>query len=39
MKTAVLSWHRCLINTGVEKPEQHLNIDQNFDHQMSQSKS
>ncbi len=26
-KTTVLSCHRCLINTGVEKNEQHLNID------------
>jgi len=30
-KTAVLSCHRCLINTGVEKINmQHLNIDYNF---------
>jgi len=35
-ETTVLSCHRCLINTGVEKNEQHLNIDYNFDHQMSQ---
>jgi len=34
-----LSCHRCLLNTGVEKNEQHLNIDWNFDHQMSLSKS
>jgi hypothetical protein len=26
-KTIVLSCHRCLINSGVEKNEQHLNID------------
>ncbi len=26
-KTIVLSYHRCLINTVVEKNEQHLNID------------
>jgi hypothetical protein len=38
-KTTVLSCHRCLNNTGVDKNEQHLNIDQNFDHQMSLSKS
>jgi len=38
-KTTVLGCHRCLINTGVEKNEQHLNIDSNFDHQMSLSKS
>jgi hypothetical protein len=24
--------HRCLINTGVEQNEQHVNIDYNFDH-------
>ncbi len=35
----LLQIHRCLINTGVEKNEPSLNIDQNFDHQMSQSKS
>jgi len=29
----------CLIKTGVEKNEQHLNMDYNFDHQMSLSKS
>ncbi len=34
-KTTVLSCHRCLINTGVKKNELHLNIDNNFDHQMS----
>jgi len=38
-KTTVISYHRCLINTGVEKMEQHLNKDYNFDHQMSLSKS
>ena len=38
-KTAVLSCHRCLINTGVEKNEQHLNVDQNSDHKMYLSKS
>jgi hypothetical protein len=26
-KTTVLSSHRCLINTGIEKNELHLNID------------
>ncbi len=36
-KTTVLSCHRCQINTGVEKNE--LNMDLNFDHQMSLSKS
>jgi hypothetical protein len=34
-----LSCHGCLIKTGVEKNKQHLNIDWNFDHQMSLSKS
>jgi len=38
-KPNVLSCHRCLIKTGVEKNEQHLNIDQSFDHQMSLNKS
>jgi hypothetical protein len=38
-KATVLSYHRCVINTGVEKNKQHLNIDWSFDHQMSQSKS
>jgi hypothetical protein len=39
-KTTLLSCHRCLINTGVEKIEQHLNIiDLNFDREMSLSKS
>ncbi len=38
-ETTVLSCHRCLINTGVEKNEQHLNKDYNFDPQMSLSKS
>jgi hypothetical protein len=39
-KTIVLSCHHlCLINTGVEKNELHLNIDYNFDLQMSLSKS
>jgi len=33
--TTVLSCHRCLINTGMEKNEQHLNIDKKFDPQMS----
>ncbi len=37
-KTTVLSFHRCLLKTGV-KNELHLNIDLNFDHQMSLSKS
>ncbi len=30
-KTAVLSCHRFLINSGVEKNKQHLNMDLNFD--------
>jgi hypothetical protein len=34
-KKTVLSWHRCLIKTGVEKNELHLNTDYNFEHQMS----
>ncbi len=38
-KTTVLSCHRCLINTGVEKNEQHLNKEYNFDQQMFPSKS
>ncbi len=38
-KTTVLTCHGCLFNTGVEKNELHLNIDYNFDHQMSLSKS
>jgi hypothetical protein len=38
-KTTVLSCFRHLINTGVEKNEKHLNIDINFYHQMSLSKS
>ncbi len=38
-KTTVLSCHICLINTGAEKNEQHLNIDYNFYHKMSLSKS
>ncbi len=38
-KQLVLSCHRCLIKTGVEKNEQHLKMDFNFDHQMSLSKS
>jgi hypothetical protein len=37
--TTVLSCHRCLTNTGVEKNEQQLNIDSNFDNQVSLSKS
>jgi hypothetical protein len=36
--TDVFSCHRRLMNTGVEKKDKHLNIDQNFDHQMSVSK-
>jgi hypothetical protein len=36
-KTVVLSCQRCLFNTGVKKNEQHLNIDENLDHQMSLS--
>jgi hypothetical protein len=35
-KTTVISYHRCLINIGVEKNEQYLSIYYNFDHQMSQ---
>ncbi len=35
----LLSCHRCLINTGVEKNEQLLNKYYNFDHEMSLSKS
>jgi len=38
-KTTVLNCHRHLSNTGVEKNKLHLNIDLNFDHQMSLSKS
>jgi len=37
-KKTVLRCHRCLIKTGVDKNEQHLNIDKNFDHRMSLSK-
>ncbi len=37
--STVLSCHRCLIKTGVEKNEEHLNIDYNFYHKMSLSKS
>jgi hypothetical protein len=38
-KTSDLNCHRCLINTGVEKNKLLLNIDFNFDHQMSLTKS
>jgi hypothetical protein len=38
-KTTALNCHRCRVYTGVEKMKQHLNIDLNFDHQMSLSKS
>ncbi len=38
-KTTVSSFHRCLINTSIEKMNKTFNIDQNFDHQMSLSKS
>ncbi len=38
-KTTVLSCYKCLINTGVEKNEQHSNLDYSFHHQMSLSKS
>ncbi len=38
-KTTVISCHICLINTGVEKNEQHLNVDYNFDRPMSASRS
>jgi hypothetical protein len=34
-----LSCHRCLINKGVEKNEQHLSNDLDFDHQIYLSKS
>jgi hypothetical protein len=37
-KTA-LSCHRCLMNTGVEKNEQLLIVENNFDPQMSLSKN
>ncbi len=39
MKATVLNCHKCLINTGVEKIELHLNIFNNFEQQMSLSKS
>ncbi len=38
-KTTVFSCHVCLIKTGVEKNKQHVNMDFNFDHQMSLSES
>jgi len=38
-KTIILSCHICLINSGVEKNEHHLNMDYNLYHQMSLSKS
>ncbi len=38
-KTTVLSCYRCLVNTGVEKNQLHLNMDLNFYHQMSLGKS
>ncbi len=38
-KTTVLSCHECLINTGDENINNNLNIDKNFGHQMSLSKS
>jgi hypothetical protein len=31
-KTTVLKCHKCLINTGAEKNQQHLNKDKNFGH-------
>ncbi len=31
IKTSVLSCHRCLNDTGVEKNEHHLSVDENFD--------
>jgi len=37
-KKNVLSCHRCLIHFGIEKNEQHLNIDLKFDNQMAPSK-
>ncbi len=37
-KRTVSSCHRCLINIGVEKNEQHWSIDYSFDHQMSPGK-
>ena len=38
-KTTAIGCHRYLISTGFKKNEQHLNIDQNFDHHMSLSKN
>jgi hypothetical protein len=38
-KTTALRCHRCLINTCVEKNEQHINIGYNFYHQICVSKS
>ncbi len=38
-KTTVLNCNTCRINTCVEKNELHLNIDYNFDHQLTLSKS
>ncbi len=38
-KTIVISCNRCLVYTGVEKMNQHINIDLDFDHQMSLSLS
>ncbi len=38
-KTTVLCCHRCLISNEFEKNELRLNLDQNFEHQMSLSKS
>jgi hypothetical protein len=38
-ETTVLTCQRCVINTGIEKNEQCLDIDENFYHLMSFSKS
>jgi hypothetical protein len=36
VKTIVLSCHSCLTNTGVEKKDHNFNVDQSFDHQISE---
>ncbi len=38
-KTTILNFPSCVAYTGFEKMNQHLNIDYNFDHQMSLSKN
>ncbi len=38
-KITILSSHRCLINTGIEKNEPHLDIDWSFNHPMSLGES